>query len=321
MKLKSLILLAFVAALSACSFEKNDSLTDPNEIANRERLKTAYDSIAGTYRGVLKASNRDQTIEIRLFRLEGNNGSNSSGAESKKPTLNGTYKRIDPTGLPYEFSASYIQDTNELILTNRATNLSNDDVHTINAQIINNRIVGKATFKGGNDANIDLPLITRENGGNDGTTDENEYWDGVRRELTAIAGKYQGELLLKDGKLFITAEMTLQVYNNTSPNGKYSIPYLLGTFHDVKDVVGHDPITKEPIGFSDLSLTAIYNTDVLPRRLDLRGAPVNGGTRFVAELRLELINGQLVGTYQQAPVLTQATVTFKKVAPAKMDEN
>src|SRR3989344_4623703 len=116
MKLKSLILLACVAALSACSFDKNDSLTDPNEIATRQKLKKAYEAIAGTYKGTVGT----QIVELRMYTLEVNDDDNSNGAPRKKPVLYGNYKRIDPVLSSFEFDSTYYQEKNELILTNKA---------------------------------------------------------------------------------------------------------------------------------------------------------------------------------------------------------
>lgn len=322
MKLKSLILLAFVAALSACSFDKNDSLTDSNEIARREKAKKAFKSVSGTYTGTIEASNGTQTIQVRLYMLERDNGNNSNGVGSKMPELFASYKKVQPIGPGYDFTASYLEETRELVLVNTQSPLFNDDVHTMNLELVNDHLIGKATYRGGYQGNIDLVLTTRESAGNGGSTEDNEYYDALRRQYQEIAGDYEGKLITPDGKLFIDGTMALQVYNRPAVNdSSISIPYLLGTFHDVADVIAHDPITNAPIGFSDLTLTVGYNTDVVPRRLNLTGTPVNGNSKFTATFDLVILNGELHGTYQQAPILRSCTVIFKKKAPAKTDKN
>jgi hypothetical protein len=329
MKLKSIILLAVVAALSACSFEKNNSLTDPNEVALREKAKAAYKAISGTYTGTIEASNGTQTIQIRLFMLEADSGSNSNGVGRKMPTLNAAYKKIQPIGPGFDFTASYLQDTNELVLTNSSkTPLSNDDVHTMNLQFVNNHLVGKATYRGGYQGNIDLVLTTRESAGNGGTTEENEYYDNLRKQYQEVAGYYEGQVLNADGKAVITLTVRLSVQNTASPeNSNISIPSLVGIQHDVKDVIiGNDETPMRdsegfPMGMADTKLTATYNVDTNPRRLTLYGSPIHGGD-FKCSFDGPLVGDEYRGTYEQGPYpLRGLFVLKKKDPPARPKKN
>jgi hypothetical protein len=328
MKLKSLILLAFVAALSACSFEKNDSIDASGENQIREKLRSAYDSVAGTYQGTLQISNgANQIIKVRLYRLEKDDDSNSSGASRKIPVLVGNYTKVSPIGPGYEFDARYYEGKKELIMTNVGTNLNNDDVHTISAQIINGHIIGKAITKGGYQGNIDLPLITRESAGTGDTTEDNEYYDNLRRQYQEIAGIYEGKIMRADGKVFMAATITLSIENNKSPtNPEISIPSLVGKMHDLNENMGQDG-AGNPIGMSDVNFTSVYNTKVTPRRLTLYGVPVYGGEsnpfRSSLESKIELdANGTMVfyGTYTQKPASFTGEFMFTRKALITTDE-
>lgn len=330
MKLKSLILLALVAALSACSFDKSDSIDGSGENQIREKLRNAYDSVAGTYQGTLQISNgASQIIKIRLYRLEKDDDSNSSGASRKIPVLVGNYTKVSPIGPGYEFDARYYEGKKELVMTNVATNLNNDDIHTVTGNIVGNRIIGKAITKGGYQGKIDLPLVTRENAGNGDTTEDNEYYDNLRRQFQEIAGVYEGKIMRPDGKVFMNATVTLSVENNKHPtNDEISIPSLVGKMHDVNEDMGRDG-AGNPIGMSDVNLTAVYNTKVSPRRLTLYGIPVYGGEsnpfRSSMEGKLELSpNGSLIlyGTYTQKPAsFTGEFLLTRKAAVAAEEKN
>lgn len=333
MKLKSLILLAFVAALSACSFDKSDGIDGSNEAQIREKLKRAYDSVAGTYQGTLKvAGSADQIIKIRLYRLEETDNSNSNGANGKKPILIGNYTKVSPIGPGYEFDARYFEGKNELVMTNLATSLNKDDVHTITANIVGNRIVGKAITKGGYTGNIDLPLITRESAGNGGTTEDTEYYDNLRRQFQEISGVYEGKILRADGKTFMEATVTLLVENTKNPaNEEISIPSLVGKLHDVNENMGNDS-AGNPIGMSDMNFTSVYNTKVEPRRLTLYGTPVYGGESNPFRSSLEGVltmepdasgNVALVfrGTYSQKPASFTGQFVFVRKAGIKAQAN
>lgn len=316
MKFKSLILLACVAALSACSFDKNDSLTDSNEIEIREKLKKAYKVVAGTYKGTVGT----QVVELRMYTLEIPDGTNSNGAPRKKPALFGNYKRIDPVLASFEFDATYHPDKNELILTNKATALNKDDVHTITLARNGDRLIGKATTQGGYQSNVDLTLTTRQSAGDNGSTEDNEYYDALRRQYQVIAGNYEGNLLNADGSIFLQAEISLLVYELTPEDGNISIPYLQGNFTDLNDNA-RDPATGDRYGFSDLTLAATYNLNVTPNRLTLVGTPVFGSSKFRATMALDVIDGKLVGVYSQQPIARQATVVFTKKATPPKDTN
>ncbi|MNL26328.1 hypothetical protein D3C87_1478470 [compost metagenome] len=181
-------------------------------------------------------------------------------------------------------------------------------------------MVGKATTKGGYQSNADLALTSRESSGEDDSTEDNEYYDAVRRQYQVIAGNYVGNLLNADGSVFLQAEISLLVYEETPENGNISIPYLQGNFTDLNDNA-RDPVTGDRYGFSDLTLDATYNLNVTPNRLTLVGTPVFGTSKFRATMVLDVIDGKLVGVYSQQPIARQATVIFTKKSTPPKDKN
>lgn len=332
MKLKSLILLAFVAALSACSFDKSDGIDGSNEAQIREKLKRAYDAVAGTYQGTLKVSGgTDHIIKIRLYRLEEDSTDNSNGASGKKPVLYGTYTKVSPIGPGYEFDGRIFEGKNELVLTNKSSNLQKDDIHTVTGNIVGGHFLGKAITKGGFSGDIDLPLITRENAGG-GNSEDTEYYDNLRKQYQEIAGQYEGQILRRDGTVYSNIVIRLIVENqSTTANPEISVPILLGRFHNVGDKIGVDPDGNE-IGMSDLNLTSVYNTKVEPRRLTLYGVPIYRGdsNEFRASMdgvltvktnakgEAEL---QYHGSYSQRPMTFSGEFVLKRTANIKSQGN
>lgn len=304
MKLKNLFLAVVALSLAACAFDKDKGMTDGDEIKRRELLKQSYQKVEGTYSGTIKTVNGLEEIQLVLTVLDEEAGDNSHKLPVMNPLLAAYYKKINPVGPGYEFTTRLYPDrNNEIVMVNKGTKLTRDDIHTINAKIENGTIVGKASSTGGFIGNIELSLTSRQTGGN-GSTEENEYYDNLRRQYQAIQGTYEGQIVSKvEANKKINVTLELQVLEKEQENSKITVPYLKGTLHDIADTYR----------FSDWTMTVSYNTDTTPFSLTLAGTPVNSSnSKATVSMRGTLEGDTFTGNFTRDPIPFPGAFVLKK---------
>ncbi len=254
--MKKLILASALLALVGCAFDKDNATNNAREVEERQKLMSKFSRVVGYYTGKLTTSAAQQDVELRLFTLEDQGGTNSSGEDRYRVVLRGNYKKINPVGPGFNFKARYIEETAELILTNEAGTLGVDDIHTINAKVVGQKIVGEVKSISGVIGVLDLALTSNQTKVPGGSNEENEYYERLSRQYNAIAGTYAGENVV-DGKVTYQFSVSLQVVKTGI------VPQLIGEFKR------HD----DPEGNVSLTLTAVYQPELSPAVLTLTGKP------------------------------------------------
>ena len=292
--LQKIILLVALLGLSACAFDKDTSKANAKEVAERERQLQTYSKVTGLYRGTLTTGEAQQSVELRLFTLENEAGKNSNGDERYSVVLRGNYRKMNPVGPGYNFKARYIPETAELIFTNDAA-LGADDIHTINAKLAGQKIVGEVKSLSGIIGVLDLSLSSTEarTPGNS----ENEYNESLFRQYAKIAGVYKGDNVV-DGKVNFTVTLTLQVIFDKK------VPMLIGKFHRDDDTSG----------IIDMNLTTAYQPDLVPAILSMTGTlVVPGNVPYSASFYGTIENDTYTGSWRSNTRGFQGDFVLKKV--------
>lgn len=253
--IKKLFLTFLFLSLSACAFNKDTSDDNIREVAERQRQLNTYNTVVGLYNGKLTTPTSQQDVELRLFTLENEAGKNANGDERYSIVLRGNYKKLNPVSPGYNFKARYIPETAELILTNDNLNLTADDIHTINAKVSGQSIVGEVKSISGVIGILQLTLAANEHQ-NPGNNQENEYYERLRKQYEAIAGTYSGNNIL-NGKAQFGMKITLQVVKQGV------VPQLVGIF--TRD--------DDPSDSVSLILSATYQPELSPAVLTMTGTP------------------------------------------------
>ncbi|MEK2644569.1 hypothetical protein [Bdellovibrio sp. BCCA] len=259
--LKKLILSVAILSLAACAFDKDKSKNNSKEAADLQEQSNNFEKVVGTYGGKLTTPSSQQDVELRLFTLSEPIGKNSDGEDIYRLVLRGNYKKLNPVGPGYNFKIRYIPQSSQLIFTNSVvgtageSNLGPDDIHTINAQIRGQQIVGQVKSVSGVIGALNLTLSSTENNV-PGNNEQNEYYERLRRQYESISGTYAGNNVV-DGKAKFGFKITLQVIKDGA------VPLLIGEFKRDDD----------PGETVSLTLTAVYQPELTPATLTLTGKP------------------------------------------------
>ncbi|MEN0058061.1 MAG: hypothetical protein AAGB31_04450 [Bdellovibrio sp.] len=297
--LKNILLLPVLIGLASCAFDKNAGNDNAKEVEERQAQLAAFSPVIGTYSGYLTRASGRQDVQLRLFTLEERSGTNSNGESRYRVVLRGTYDRINPAGSLFNFEARYIPETGALILTNISSDLALDDIHTINAEIRGQRIVGEAKSISGPVGQVDLQLSSNSSNTGGGER-EDEYYDRLRRQYQAIAGTYAGDNVV-DGKTTFSFKIKLEVVDSYV-NSKV-VPAIVGTFTR-DDAPENMAVT--------LNLTVIYRPDLNPPRLSIKGTPQSSTVAYTATFEGVLVEGVYTGSWSSTRRNHEGTFNLTK---------
>ncbi|WII71299.1 hypothetical protein QJS83_12585 [Bdellovibrio sp. 22V] len=296
---KKLILATALIGLVGCAFDKDNDANNAAELADRQRQLSSYSRVVGFYTGKLTTSTTQQDVELRLFTLESEAGTNANGDDRYRIVLRGNYKKINPVGPGYNFKARYIPETGELILTNEATTLSADDIHTVNAKVFGQKIVGEAKSISGVIGVLEMTMSSSQST-KPGNNEENEYYERLYREYKAIEGVYTGENIF-NGKA--TYRMTVKLEAIKVNTGSRAVPQIVGEFTRQDD----------PNGSLTLNLSAVYQPELTPAVLNLTGKPrYNTSTPYEASFDGVIVNGEYTGSWKTNIQGFKGNFTLKK---------
>lgn len=282
--LKKLILAVACLSLANCAFDKDTQRAKNREAIQNEKLSDSYRPVIGTYSGKLTTETGDQEVEVTFFTLNVVDGTNADGSERLRKVLRANYRRINPVKDSYRFKVTYTETTGELAFTNSGTEkLGSDDIHTIDTTLKGEEIIGEAKSETRVIGILHLKLTSRssESGGG---TEENDYYQRLRKQLEAIAGLYQGEVLMGSEVKEVTVNLTVV---NVIADGGGRIPRLSGTF----------AWTEDRSGSASLNLAAVYEPDLNPPKLTMAGVPRSTTTSYKAIIEGTLVNTEFTGTF------------------------
>lgn len=293
--LKHFLLTLSLLSLVACAFDKDNANNNAAEMSNRLKQLEKFSRVVGLYTGKLTTSVSQQDIELRLFTLENEAGTTASGDERSRIVLRGNYKKLNPVGPGYILKAIYYPETGELILNNDTANPGVDDVHTINAIVNGGTINGEAKSISNVIGVLNLTLSTAERQA-PGNTEQNEYYARLRRQYESISGVYAGENIV-NGKMDHRFTIELRVTMDGI------VPKLTGNYN-------RENHPEVGINFT----TAIYQPDLNPARLTLKGTPSYfGGTNYIATFDGTLIDDEFAGTWETTIRGFQGEFKLKKM--------
>lgn len=293
--IKKLILLTALLNLMACAFNNDNANNNAAEMADRLKQLEKFSRVVGLYTGKLTTSAAQQDVELRLFTLESEAGTNANGDERSRIVLRGNYKKINPVGPGYILKAIYYPETGELILTNESATLGVDDVHTINAKLKDQTITGEAKSISNPIGILHLKLSSNERNA-PGNTEENEYYARLRRQYESIAGTYEGDNIVNGS---VDHHFTIEL--RVSMDGV--VPKLIGNYNRENHPEVAITIT-----------TAVYQPELNPPRLTLKGNPSYfGGTNYIATFEGVITGDEYIGSWETNIRGLQGDFALKKI--------
>ncbi|KYG62605.1 hypothetical protein AZI87_15010 [Bdellovibrio bacteriovorus] len=253
--LKKLILATALLGVVGCAFNKDNPNNNATEVSDRQKQLNTYNRVTGFYTGKLTTTATQQDVELRLFTLEDESGTNANGEERYRIVLRGKFQFNSNKLQLVNMKARFIPETSELILRNEAASPGIDDVHTINAKVVGQKIVGEVKSVSGVIGVLDLTLASNQSSA-PGNTEENEFYERLRRQYESFAGTYVGNNV-KDGKAAFQFQIRLQVV-------KEGI---------VPKIIGELTRSDDPKNTATLTLTGLYRGETTPPSLVLTGIP------------------------------------------------
>lgn len=299
--LKKLILFAAILSLSACAFDKDSSRVNAKETAEREKLLMMYTPVKGVYRGTVTTDSSQQPVELHLFTLENEAGKNANGEDRYLISLRGNYKKLSSVEPDQNFKARYVPETGKLILTTVKALLETDDVHTINAEISNQKITGEAITISGEIGRLELTLVSSAS--SKPGSSESDFNERLRRQYQAVAGTYSGDNIL-NGKVTFKMQIVLRVVEKDM-GGSKTRPQLVGEFSRSDDS-----------GEFNMVLTSFYQPDLSPPKLVLTGRLFIGNPNnnaYEATFEGVVIDGNYHGSWSSNARGFQGDFILKKV--------
>ncbi|UYL09804.1 hypothetical protein B9G69_004345 [Bdellovibrio sp. SKB1291214] len=315
--LKKLILTLSVLALGACAFNNDDSGADKlNKKLAEQNRKTAesFAKVEGSYTGnLIRENGATEVIQIALILSSVQTGTNTDGSAQISYKQKAAYTRLNPASQPItNLDASYTPENGLLNILNPAAT-TNDDIQTIFATIKDGIMSGTVKSKAGIIGRFNAKFVVggSANGGNG--SDE-EYYDRLRRELTAISGTYYGcvittkEMQQRNVPSY-KAKMTLSLFEKEA-TGNTTQPTLVGEFRRNYDKTD----------FTKAILTGVYRSDFVPATLTLNGRYPAGTNGYSSAFKGSLsASGEYVADFMNGNGGIEGKMYFKRgqTYPAK----
>lgn len=169
---------------------------DDDHIA--QKLRQQFEIISGTYVGKITSSvptdSSQQTewdIELGVYSLEVKAGTKPNGETLFRPVLKAVFKQKSPVVPNIILEGQFIAETGQIFFVNPSPGSA--DIHTITANLNNQKINGIAKRSSGLWGDIHLDLKTKSVT-TDPSGDENEFNRKLREQYESLTGTYKGKI-------------------------------------------------------------------------------------------------------------------------------
>lgn len=295
--IKKFLTIITVLTLSACAFNNDNPNNNSEEILERQRQLEKFNRIVGLYTGKLYTSTSAQDVEIRLFTLDENAGSNSNGADRLRKVLRASFAKTNPVSFETSLKGVYYPETGELTFVNIAEpgKITIDDIHTINANINNQKITGEVKSISNVIGRLEVTLSSNQSSGG-GDNQTIEYYKRLRQEYETITGTYAGENIV-DGKPQYNFTLELRL----KPDG--IVPKLIGFFR-------RENLASVTMNFTNV----VYQPNLNPPQLTIHATPRDfGKSATFATFEGILINDEYTGSWSTETNGFQGSFKLKKI--------
>ncbi|MFP5520479.1 MAG: hypothetical protein ACLGGX_11290 [Bdellovibrionia bacterium] len=280
------IILLLPLFLMGCAFGKDPAVDNKKEVEERQKLRQTYAKIEGLYKGTLNANGTAQAVELLMFTDEVRDGVNSDGSDRYRLTLKGTFTRTNPAAASQLLDGRFIPETNEVILANPASTIGPDDVKTISARLVGNKILGEVKRRTGILGTLDVSLHSKSAELPESGNAREEENERIRRTLEQVVGSYQG-VVLPPPQIAAPIAIGLEIFivNVSVPGGTQ--PQLNAYFKRL----------DEPSGTLDLLVKVSYEADLNPPRLTATGS-AGVGSYFISLEGTQVDRNTIRGIYK-----------------------
>lgn len=295
--MKLLITAALMLSLVGCAFEKDRSATTRKEVSDRTTTEKTFAPIIGTYQGTMTTPSRVHQVEITVFTLEVRTGTNPNGMPTYTKELRALYKKLDPVGPDVTFEARFYNELGNLILgAPSIAPKGADDVNTIDAKLIGQRLTGDVKSISGLIGRLDLSLVSKQQDVPDQGA-ESDYNERLRRQYEEVVGEYTGIVQPKaseNAPFAITIRLSITVNAN-------NVPVLTGELNYPFDRT------------MDQNLTVTYRADWKPARLAMIGkSRTNSSTNYTTTFDAAIEGNALVGSMSSSDRISEGTFRLIK---------
>lgn len=255
------------------------------------KLREQYQKVVGTYQGsIVREANmseprREWKIELSIYIVEVKYGTEPSGEPKFRPILKARIKQLSPVKPNTYLEVHYDFEKNELVLTSSdpSTTLNPDSINTIVAVFDGKSISGRVSKTAGywGELNVDFKNKRVEF---PAIGDKEEYNQRLYAELQSIAGLYKGTIRPLGLESF---DIELKIFVVSEVGGNGSPPILKAYYRRTKDI--HRA--------TDLTMTAIYKTEMNPSAIDMTGQRTGSGFTYSVTLNGIIKNKKIEGIY------------------------
>ncbi|WP_413575474.1 hypothetical protein ACLVWU_14145 [Bdellovibrio sp. HCB290] len=310
--LKKLILALTVLSLAACAFNNDDNGSDNfNKKLNDDNQRSAeiFRKVEGSYQGnMIRENGATEIVQISLLLLNINTGTNTDGSAKIQHMQKAAYTRVSPASAPLtDMDVAYVPETGTLNILNSKA-VTNDDVQSIIATVQGGVITGTVKSRTGIIGRISLKFIIGGSS-NDGNGSDEQYYNRLREQYTAISGTYLGCVIsTKEVSQRIPSykgKIKLSIFEQkvgTNPADNTTIPTLVGSFtrnYDKNDFLKAD-------------LSGIYRSDFVPATLSLTGTYPAQNNGYSTVFKGTLANGEYTADFMNAKGGIEGQMYFKK---------
>ncbi|MNK06225.1 hypothetical protein D3C87_241170 [compost metagenome] len=293
--MKKLLLSVLMLSLVGCAFDKDKGTTDRAEIQDRQNLEKNHKLIVGTYQGIMTTPSRKHDIELTLFSLEIRDGENSKGLPKYRKELRALYKKINPVGPDVTFDARFFAEMGQLILTPLVSPKGADDISTIDAKLVGQRLTGKVSSISGEVGYLDVALVSKQQDVPEQGA-EDDYHKRLRKQYEEVKGTYEGIVMPPENDPFaISISLNVTVNSDGVPliTGELSYPFDRSL---------------------DMTLTVNYRPDLTPPKLTLIGKPKTGNspTGYTQTFDGVIKDGKFVGAMSSTDNVDEGQFSLKK---------
>ncbi len=243
-----------------------------------EKLREQYSLITGTYTGTITSEDPQRleqnvwNIEVGLYVHEVKAGTKPTGETFFRPVLKAIFKQLNPVAPNLSLDVQFITETKQLLFIN--PNVSNGNLQSINAKLINKTIQGKAQ-KSGLWGQVHLEWTSKKVD-TDPAGEENEFNRRLEEQFKKITGTYQGRILREasgyEARREWKVEMGLyitKVKDGASPSGEPRFkPALKAKFKQLSPVAPDVILDVQYIVESQELFLSINEVGVAPNNSD-----------------------------------------------------
>lgn len=260
--MKKIILALLTLSLISCAMKDDDNAVtsqDRRDFESSQKLRSEYSEIEGLYNGFVSASDREMPIEIRLIKIEVENGFNSSGQIKTLPKLKALLTFSDTLEDDVELNVSYNKDSASLIFTSvQAKAEATTPVLSINSTVNSRRdmiegsLIKNTSLLGKFTVHLTSKTVTE--------ITEAEKKKRLEEFYKPIEGFYQGTIAAPDRVIPVELRLTTFFVNKKNPatGADKTLPILIGKLtlldtisDDIELYFSFDKTSKEVVFTSE----------------------------------------------------------------------